>query len=283
MLLPPWFIVMWRPVYAKRVHGIGLGGIHSTYRMPTDTSTLSDSDTTRSSFESELSKRQHKVAHEREIRKALRHKLKKREHTDNNTACLSNKRHHRGAGHRVIKKMKMDKVPVNCTDEEENEFDESDTTTGTLTSSSETDDTDGSILSDSSSNVDNEQDMSINAESQEDETDGEEDETEGEEDQDVDEEEDRILAAEETALRKLNSKSSKLGGGGKIKGLKKQARRLVVKEKSHENHHRGCGLVTNQLETQDEENPVGEGRYRRRRRRRRYRRSQYPLKGTYRR
>ena len=325
------FIVMWRPVYAKRVHGIGLGGMHSTYRMPTDTSTLSDSDTKRSAgFESELSKRQHKAAHEREIRKAIRHKLlkKKREHTDNmHTAAVvaaaaarfsSNKRHHRGAGHPVCKKKKtMNKFPMNCTDHSddgENEFDddddddddESDTTTG-----SETDDTDsGSILSDDSATYvddgqdeqddddDDNDDMSIilNAESQleNDETDNElADETDdGEEDlQDVlnDEKEDRILAAEEAAWRKLNSKSSKLGGGGgKNKGFKKQTRRCELVKKTsdsaaHLTSHRGCGLV---VTPPDEENPVGEGRYRRRRRRRcrrRYRRRQNPLKGTYRR
>ena len=123
-------------------------------------------------------------------------------------------------------------------------------------------------------------------------TDGEGDETDGEEDQDeneeLDDEEDRILVAEETALRKLNSKSSKLGGGGSGKKMIKKQARLVARAGPNENRHRGCGLVTtNPFETQADDDPMedslGQGRRRHRRRRRYRRRRQYPLKGTYRR
>ena len=74
-------VTMWRPLHAKhRVHGLGLGGMHSTLRWPTDDqrSLSVTRDSERPSYESELLKQQHKLTHDRRIQRALRRKLKER-------------------------------------------------------------------------------------------------------------------------------------------------------------------------------------------------------------
>lgn len=267
---------MWRPVNAKRTHGIGLGGMHSTGRLPSSTVPASES-TNRASFESELVKRQHKLAHAREIRRAIRAKLKKKEQLDTSTNFLqrnpsekddmlpepSRKRwrtesnHQHGAGHKRLKR--DDNCHRDSSTDEESES-ESDMT------SSNSENTDGSVLS--SDELDDEEDDTLTEEDTKLDS--------QEEDDELDEEDDRILAAEEEALHRLTSKSSKLRSEKRL--LKKQQR--STRNKSTEDQHRGCGLVS----TPNEEDPLGEGRRRRRRRRyrRRYRR-QYPIKRIYRR
>ena len=74
---------MWRPLHTKhRVHGLGLGGMHSTIRTPTDSwrssSAASTRDTDGPIYESESVKQQHRLAHDRRIKRALRQKLKER-------------------------------------------------------------------------------------------------------------------------------------------------------------------------------------------------------------
>ena len=74
---------MWRPLHTKhRVHGLGLGGMHSTIRTPTDSwrssSVASTRDTDGPIYESESVKQQHRLAHDRRIKRALRQKLKER-------------------------------------------------------------------------------------------------------------------------------------------------------------------------------------------------------------
>ena len=252
---------MWRSVYAKRTHGIGLGGMHSTGRLSLNTAPPAET-TNRACFESELEKRQHKLAHAREIRRAIRAKRKKEQSDtpfcqhmskEDDTPVPSRKRwrtesnHQHGAGHK--KRLKRDKSSCHrdsSTDDTESESD--------ATSASE--DTDGSVLS--SDELDDEDDDTL---------------TEGdsqEEDDEMDQEDDRILAAEEEALLGLSRKARKL----------RKDKRLLKKKQapSTEDQHRGCGQVS----TPHEEDPLGEGRRRRRRRRRRYRR-QHTIKRTYRR
>lgn len=277
---------MWRPVYyAKRTHGIGLGGMHSTGRLPSSTVPPPESSTNRPSFESELAKRQHKLAHARQIRSAIRAKLKK-EQLDTSPNCFqhnpspakddmlagaSRKRwatesNHQHGGGQCRKRLKRDKASCRrdrCTTDEESES-ESDMT------SSHSENTDGSVLS-SDELDDEEDDDTLTEEDTKSDSLAENDEVD-----EVDEEDDRILAAEEEALHRLSSKaSSQLRCDKRL--LKKQQR--STRHKSTEDQHRGCGLVA----TPHEEDPLGEGRRRRRRRyRRRYRR-QYPIQRTYRR
>ena len=278
---------MWRPVNAKRTHGIGLGGMHSTGRLPSSTVPPSDLESThRSSFESELVKKQHKLAHAREIRRAIRAKLKKERLMDTSTNFFqhnppekddiagpgpSRKRwrtesnHQHGAG-QSCKRLKRDHQSCrrDSSTDEESESDESDST------SSHSENTDGSVLSSTDDELDDEEDDTLTEEDTKSDS--------QEEDDQVDEEDDRILAAEEEALRRMTSKASSSKLSDK-RLLKKQQRSTRIK--STEDQHRGCGLVS--TETPDED-PLGEGRRRRRRRRhrRRYRRH-YPLKRTYRR
>lgn len=146
--------------------------MHSTGRLPSSTVPPSDLESThRASFESELVKKQHKLAHAREIRRAIRAKLKKERLMETSTNFFqhnppqekdddmsgpgpSRKRwrtesnHQHGAG-QSRKRLKRDHKSCrrdSSTDEEsESESD--------MTTSSHSENTDGSVLSSTDDNI----------------------------------------------------------------------------------------------------------------------------------